>query len=71
MHLAEGAAHEAAFLRGKEHRLSSKRAAPDDHAIVELRRQVEHREVRARFALFGADELREAAGVEQVSEAFT
>src|SRR6201996_1286730 len=65
MHLTEGAAHEAPFLRGDENRLAVEATAPDDHAVVELLRQIEQRQVRARFALCGADKFIEAAGVEQ------
>ena len=36
VHLAEGAAHEAAFLRGDEYRRAVEPAAPDDDAVIEL-----------------------------------
>ena len=65
MHLAEGAAHEAAFLRGDEHRRAVEPAAPDDDAVVELLGKVEYLQVRADLALFRPDELDKAAGIEQ------
>ena len=46
MHFAERAAHEAAFLRGDEHRLAVEPAVADHHPVVELLRQVEQRQVR-------------------------
>ena len=42
VHLAEGAAHETAFLRGDEHRRAVEAAAPDDDAVVELLGKVEY-----------------------------
>ncbi len=41
VHLADGAAHEAAFLRGDQHGASVERAAADDHAVVEGGGQIE------------------------------
>ena len=68
MHLAEGAAHEAAFLRRHEDRLARKRRATDDDAIIELHRQVEERQMRRELALLGAENFREAADVDQGCE---
>ena len=65
MHLAEGAAHEASFLRGNEHGRAVKSAAPDDDAVVELLGKVEYLQMRADLALLRPDELDKAAGVEQ------
>ena len=65
MHLADGAAHEAPFLSGNEHRRAVEAAAPDDDAVVELLGKVEYLQMRTDLALLGADELDKAAGVEQ------
>ena len=51
MDLAEGAAHEAAFLGGDEYRRAIEAAAPDDDAVVELLGKIEHRQMRADLAL--------------------
>ena len=65
VHLAERAAHEAAFLRGDEHRRAVEAAATDDDAVVELLGKVEYLQMRADLALLRPDELDEAAGIEQ------
>ena len=46
MHFAEGAAHEAALLGGNQNPIGGKPTAPDNHAVVELLRQVENLEMR-------------------------
>ena len=42
VHLAEGAAHEASFLRGDEHRRAVEPAMADDDAVIELLGKVEY-----------------------------
>ncbi len=68
VHLAEGAAHEAALLRGDEHRRAVEAAAPDDDAVIELLGKVEYLQMRTDLALLRPDELDEAAGIEQQLE---
>src|SRR5258706_6514735 len=65
MDLAEGAAHESALLCRDEDGVATESGAANDHAIVELLRQVEDRQMRAGFALFGADDLGESAGIDE------
>src|SRR5271156_649032 len=65
----EGAAHELAFLRRDEHRLSVQRAAANDDPVVECRRQVEQRKVRTLHTLGGSQKLGEAIRVQQARHA--
>src|SRR5688500_2494333 len=69
MHLADGAAHEAAFLSGDQDRTSPDAGFADDDAVVECGRHAEYGEMRAHMSAFRAAEFAKGTGVEQPGEA--
>jgi hypothetical protein len=65
VHLTEGAAHEAAFLRRYEYRRTVETTVTNHDSVVELLGKVEHPQMRADLAHLRSDELQERSGVEQ------
>ena len=65
VHLADAAAHEAAFLGGDEDRAAIERAAADDDAVVERAGHAELARCGLTTRSAGGSDLVKAAGVEQ------
>ena len=61
----EGATHEATFLSRHHHFIPVYRRAADDHAVIELLRQIEDCQMRAGFALGRSDDFGKTARVDQ------
>src|SRR5580693_3894873 len=69
MHLAEGAAHEATFLRSEQHVSTLHGATANDDAVVKSFRQIEQRQVRTDLALLRSNEFGKAAAIQQSRDA--
>src|ERR1700741_2661484 len=67
-HLGEGAAHELPFLRRDQHVSAVEAPAPDDHSVIEGRREVEQNQMWALHSLRREEELDEAARIEQARQ---
>src|SRR5580693_3465200 len=69
MHLTEGAAHEAAFLRSQQHLATLHHATTNNDAVVKCFRQIEQHQVRTDLALLRSNEFVKASAIQQSRDA--